>query len=110
MKSKTAKKVLLTLIFLFTFLNAQAGIDWSKHDGGPTFFLGWETTFYFAIATLILFGLSWLLSENKTDNEEAGCLIGILNTAAIICAICSYYLIIPLFILYTIIQALTKKK
>ena len=110
MKTENAWKALYCLVFLFTASSAQAGIDWSKDDGGPVFFLGWETSFYFAIAALVLFGLSWLFSSDNTDKKEGGCFIGILNVGMIICAICSYYLIVPLLIIYTIIQALTKKK
>ena len=113
MRVSTIGRTLFCLIFLHDSLNASAGIDWSRYDDGPVFFLGWETSFYFAIGAAILYGLSWLLSENDKDekgnlNDDVGCIVGIINVAMIICVICSYYLLIPLLIIYTLIKS-TKK-
>ena len=113
MRVSTIGRTLFCLIFLHDSLSASAGIDWSRYDDGPVFFLGWETSFYFAIGAAILYGLSWLLSENNKDekgnlNDDVGCLVSIINVAMIICAICSYYLLIPLLIIYTLIKS-TKK-
>ena len=69
MRVSTIGRTLFCLIFLHDSLNASAGIDWSRYDDGPVFFLGWETSFYFAIGAAILYGLSWLLSENNKDEK-----------------------------------------
>ncbi len=107
-------KTILSLIFLFTSSNAHAGINWSRYDDGPELFFGWEISFYFAIGAVVLFGLSWLLSDSYNKNgkidSDIGCFLTIINIAFIICAICSAYIILPLAIIYTIIKAIISKK
>lgn len=105
--NKTTTCRLCFSIGLLMFVNnSYAGIDWSRYGDGPDFFLGWETSFYFAIATFSLLGLSYFLVEKYkgkdggTPEGSMGCFISILNVAMIICAICSFYLLIPLAILY----------
>lgn len=114
MKNSVLKLVLGSICGLIS-LNASAGINWSEYDDAPAFFLGWEASFYFAIGTIALFGLSWLLTKFYKDKNGCveggvGCFVGIVNTSMIICAICSCYLLIPLSIIYTILSALIKRK
>lgn len=102
-------RIFAILGFLFSLANASAGINWSKYDNGPEFFFGWEISFFFAIATIVLFGLSWILTDNfKGENGDIhgnlGCLIAIINVAMIICAICSFYLIVPLGMIYALLK------
>lgn len=103
-------KYILCSFAVLTAFTANAGIDWSRYDDGPTFFLGWEASFYFAIGAVVLFGISWILTESNKDKNGSveggvGCLVGITNVAMIICAICSLYLLIPLFMVYTLIKS-----
>ena len=51
-----------SLLLLLTNV-AYAGVDWTRYDDAPTLFLGWETSFYFAIAAIVLLGLSWILTD-----------------------------------------------
>lgn len=103
------QKIALILGFSFSHPNIHAGINWSNYNEGPEFFLGWETSFYFAIVTIMLFGLSWVITNNfKRENGSPegyiGCFVGLINVAMIICAICSFYLLLPLGIIYTLIK------
>lgn len=66
--SSFGKFALCGSVILTTF-SANAGIDWSRYDDGPTFFLGWEVSFYFAIGTVVLFGISWFLTESNKDKN-----------------------------------------
>lgn len=106
------------LIAVYTFikftLNAYAGIDWSRYGDAPAFFLGWEKSLYFAIAALVLFGVSWIITDlfkDKNGSVEGGpgCFLSIVNVAMIICAFCSAYLLIPLAIIYFSIRDRKKK-
>ena len=113
MKILNVYKVLLSFLFLSISLGTYAGIDYSRYDDAPIFFLGWENSFFFAIGAIVLYGLSLLLSEWDKDNngnvkDGLGCIIVMVNVAMLICAICSYYLLIPLFIIYALLKA--KKK
>lgn len=53
--------------------------------------------------------LSYLITE-VTKNEDgktegtAGCIVGILNIGMIICGICSFYLLVPLAIIYLLFK------
>lgn len=107
MKSPIILKTLLSLIFLFIFLNTYAGIDYSKYGDGPDFFFGWETSFKFAIGAIVLFGLLRLITENNKDKngnveDGIGCIVIPISIAMIICVICSFYLFIPLLLIYTL--------
>lgn len=113
MKKPILKLSILLLGFIFP-LHAKAGIDWSKYGDEPAFFLGWEKSFYFAIAALVLFGLSWIITQsykdkNGTVDGGAGCFLSIVNVAMIICAICSAYLLIPLAFIYYCVRDRKKK-
>ena len=104
---KSIKKYLFVTIFTISSIDAFAGIDYSRYGDGPAFFLGWETSLYFAIAAVILFFISYNLSEYYKDehgNINGGCLLISINVAMIICAICSAYLLIPLSIIYITIK------
>lgn len=104
-------KHLLLFIFIVTSIDAYAGIDYSQYGDGPIFFLGWEKSIYFGIAAFILFGISWVLSEHYKDehgNINGGCLLISINVAMIICAICSFYVLIPLGIIWIFLKS--KKK
>ena len=108
-------KIITFFVLLFFTRTAYAGIDWSRYGDGPDFFLGWETSFFFAIATIALFGLSWVLTDSfkgkdGTPEGGMGCFVSILNVAMIICAICSFYLLIPLGILYIIIREIRENE
>ena len=97
-----------SLVIIVTTLSVKvyAGIDYSKYDD-PAFFLGWEKSLYFAITTVILFLISSNLSEHYKDehgNFNGGCILITINFAMIICAICSAYLLIPLFMIYILIK------
>lgn len=90
--------------------NSYAGIDYSRYGDAPAFFLGWETSLYFAIAALILFFISYNLTNHYKDesgNINGGGLLITINIAMIICAICSAYLLIPLALIYFLFK---KKK
>ena len=109
MKCSSGWKVLIITFSIFASFKAHAGIDWSQYGDEPAFFLGWEKSFFFALGAIILFGLSWLLTEcnkDKTGNvdEGVGCLLGFINVAMVICAICSFYLLLPLYLIYTLIK------
>ena len=85
-----------SLLLLLTNV-AYAGVDWTRYDDAPTLFLGWETSFYFAIAAIVLLGLSWILTDRfkgKDGNPGGcmGCVVGLINSAMIRCSICSVYL------------------
>lgn len=108
---RSLTKHLLLFVFIVTSIDAYAGIDYSRYGDGPTFFLGWEKSIYFGIATFILFGISWVLSEHYKDehgNINGGCLLISINIAMIICAICSFYVLIPLGIIWIFLKS--KKK
>lgn len=114
MKSNIHKIIALFILF-FSTQSIYAGIDWSRYGDGPDFFLGWETSFFFAIATIVLFGLSWLLTDSfkgKDGTAEGGigCFVSILNVAMIICAVCSFYLLIPLGILYVLTREIKENE
>ena len=88
---------------------AYAGVDRTIYDDAPTFFLGWETSFFFAIAAIVLFGLSWILTDSfkgkdGTPDGGMGCVVGLINMAMIICAICSFYLLVPLGLVYYLLK------
>ena len=101
------------LLLLLTNV-AYAGVDWTRYDDAPTLFLGWETSFYFAIAAIGLLGLSWKLTDrfkgkDGTPEGGMGCVVGLLNSAMIICAICSFYLLVPIGIVYFLLKGNKKK-
>jgi hypothetical protein len=105
MYSNIFKFIFLIFICLITSPNIYARINYSNYGDAPEFFLGWETSLYFAIATVILFIISWILTEQYKDehgNINGGCLLGSINLVMVICAICSAYLIIPLLIIYVL--------
>lgn len=102
-----------SLLLLLTNV-AYAGVDWTRYDDAPTLFLGWETSFYFAIAAIVLLGLSWILTDcfkGKDGIPEGGmgCVVGLINSAMIICAICSFYLLVPIGIVYFLLKGNKKK-
>lgn len=114
MKSNSIKLLAVSLL-LITANNVYAGIDWSRYDDAPIFFFGWETSFYFAIAAVVLFGISWFLTgifkgENGMVEGGADRVVGLLNVLMIICAICSYYLLLPLGMIYILIKGLIDRK
>ena len=89
-------------------------VDWTRYDDAPTLFLGWETSFYFAIAAIVLLGLSWILTDrfkgkDGTPEGGMGCVVGLINSAMIICAICSFYLLVPIGIVYFLLKGNKKK-
>lgn len=109
MKVSATRKTLLCLALLFISMYANAGIDYSRYDDAPVFFLGWGTSFKFAIGAAFLFGLSWILTENNKDENGnvdggIGSVISLINIGMIICVICSYYLLLPLYLIYTLIK------
>lgn len=74
MRKEFARFTSTSLLFPST-TTVYAGIDYSKNGNGPTIFLGWETSFYFAIATIVLFGISWILTDSfkgKDGTPEGG--------------------------------------
>lgn len=102
-----------SLLLLLTNV-AYAGVDWTRYDDAPTLFLGWETSFYFAIAAIVLLGLSWILTDrfkgkDGTPEGGMGCVVGLINSAMIICAICSFYLLVPIGIVYFLLKGNKKK-
>ena len=102
-------------LLLIAANNVYAGIDYSKYDDGPTFFLGWEMSFNFAIAAVALFGISWFLTdcfkdEKGTVEGGVGCVVCLINVAMVICAICAYYLLLPLGMIYLLIKGLIDRK
>ncbi|MBD5319874.1 MAG: hypothetical protein HDS07_03125 [Bacteroides sp.] len=108
MKNLPSRKLLLCALMFTTQLGHA--IDYSQYDDGPDFFFGWETSFYFAIATIVLFGISWILSENNKDKNgnvegNLGCIVAWINVAMIICFLCSFYLMIPIGIIYALIKS-----
>ena len=109
MRKEFARFTSTSLLFPST-TTVYAGIDYSKNGNGPTLFLGWETSFYFAIATILLFGISWILTDSFKEKDgvsegRMGYVVGLINIAMIICAICSFYLLIPLGIIYILIKS-----
>lgn len=95
MKFYSVRFIVLSLLLQLTNLT-YAGTDWTRYDNAPAFFFGWETSFYFAIAAIVLFGLSWMLTDsfkgkNGTPEGGMGCVVGLVNIAMIICAIGSFY-------------------
>lgn len=100
----------MTIPLLLSSITAYAGIDWSRYDDGPVLFFGWETSLYFAIAAVILFGVSGFLSnlfrndQGSIEGGGVGCFICIINIAMIICAICSFYLLIPLVMIFIFLR------
>lgn len=113
MKKSILKFSVLLSGVIYPF-NAMAGIDWSKYGNEPALFLGWKKSLYFAIAALVLLGLSWIISESYKDKNGtveggAGCFLSIVNVAMIICAICSAYLLIPLAFIYYCVRDGKKK-
>lgn len=104
-------KCLLVCTFTTLSVDANAGINYSRYDDAPEFFFGWETSLYFAIAAIILFFISYNLTKHSTDEQginHGDCILGWINVAMIICAICSAYLLIPLYIIYIIIKSFKK--
>lgn len=70
--------------------------------------------FYFAIAAIVLLGLSWILTDrfkgkDGTPEGGMGCVVGLINSAMIICAICSFYLLVPIGIVYFLLKGNKKK-
>ena len=109
MKKFFIRYVLSSSLLFTSITTVHAGIDYSRYGDVPTLFLGWETSFYFAVAAIVLFGLSWILTDSfkgkdGTPEVEMGCVVGLINLAMIICAICSFYLLIPLSIIYVLIK------
>lgn len=103
-------KIAVSILLLLMSNVAYAGVDWTRYDDAPTFFLGWETSFYFAIAAIVLFGLSWILTDSfkgkyGTPDGGMGCVVGLINMAMIICAICSFYLLVPLGLVYFLLKS-----
>lgn len=114
MKSGFIKLSAINLLLIMAN-NVYAGIDYSRYDDGPTFFFGWETSFYCAIAAVVLFGISWFLTDCFKDEKGeveggVGCVVCLLNVAMVICAICAYYLLIPLGMLYILIKGFIDRK
>ena len=112
-KSHHARIAISGLLLLLTNV-AYAGGDWTRYDDAPTLFLGWETSFYFAIAAIVLLGLSWILTDrfkgkDGTPEGGMGCIVGLINSAMIICAICSFYLLVPIGIVYFLLKGNKKK-
>ena len=110
--SHHARIAILGLLLLTNV--AYAGVDWTRYDDAPTLFLGWETSFYFAIAAIVLLGLSWILTDrfkgkDGTPEGGMGCIVGLINSAMIICAICSFYLLVPIGIVYFLLKGNKKK-
>ena len=109
--SHTITKYILIAASLLSSTNSYAGIDYSRYENVPPLFLGWETSFYFALASIILFLISSILTKRNTDehgNVNGWYLIP-LNIAMIICAICSAYLLFPLAIIYILFRDKKKK-
>lgn len=103
-------KLILFILGVGFSANSYAGIDYSRYGDAPAFFLGWETSLSFAIAALILFFISYNLTNHYKDgsgNINGGGLLITINIAMIICAICSAYLLIPLALIYFLFK---KKK
>lgn len=102
------KKILLILYTLASTLPVFAGIDYSRYGDAPAFFFGWQTSFFFAIGAIVLFFISSAISKESTNSngeiDKNGCLLCVINIAMIICGICSYYLLLPLGILYIILR------
>lgn len=112
-KSHHARIAVSSLLLRLTNV-AYAGVDWTRYDDAPTLFLGWETSFYFAIAAIVLLGLSWILTDrfkgkDGTPEGGMGCVVGLINSAMIICAICSFYLLVPIGIVYFLLKGNKKK-
>ena len=66
-KSHHARIAVSSPLLLLTNV-AYAGVDWTRYDDAPTLFLGWETSFYFAIAAIVLLGL-FVLSLSPDRNS-----------------------------------------
>lgn len=101
-------KLSVLSLSLFSTLNAYGAIDYSQYDDGPDFFFGWETSIYCAIATFVLFGISWIISkcfEDKNGQVKGplGCILCCVNIAAIICGLGAIYILIPLGIIHALL-------
>ena len=113
--SANMRKVLSLLLFLlFSLVPANAGIDWSRYDDGPEFFIGWKASFFCAIAAIVLFYILSACSKKSSDpdNESkiGGCLSLILTIAMVVCGVLSYYLLTLVLIVIILIQAIITHK